>query len=650
MGAVMAKRICVLCMLGFFSLNAVFSEIRSPRIVNLKIAYDEEFQKTTSPDKIEHWVAQISREYEARFGIRFHISKVEPWKSSDQRYSLLDLLTDLRQKVPAHSSDVVLGFTAQHLVLNPEKLGLASFSPGYIVMRRPVSERKALNVLKHEMAHLFGAVDLDEPGHVMHKKCPGATFHEFSSRIIAVHKHRSFSSQGFPLGEAEKSQAIAIYRERQALKKNEINLNLQLALIYLANKDYRSIEKECLAIVDSCPYCPEVFNFLGIARSHLGNYESAHKDFKAALSIDPTCPEIRNNSGINFIRMQKWDQAEKEFKGILGSFPGFAEAVGNLAYVYLRTGRPEMAAQECYTTLSLGMDTCEVMCTLGEALCMQGNFAEAERLSLETRSRYPGQVGPHHNLSQIYLKQKRYTDSIRECRLALEIDPDNLVALKRLATCYGLTGSFDKARLMLQRYSGTESDVHTVFLNLSAAYLEQKQYRLAIEACREALARHPGYTEAHANLAFAYIELGQLQEAESCCFRALENDPHDFETHNLLGIIFKTQGLIEKAEDEFLMAIQSQPDDVDVHLNLAHLYFGTRQFARSALEYKQALKLDPRIGLAYNNLAVIHFYAGSYTEAWDMVNKASETGFSVHPGFIAELKKHQENIRPPRPN
>lgn len=650
MGASMAKRICVLCVLAFFSLNPVFSETRSPRIVNLKIAYDEEFQKTASPARIEQWVAQASCDYEAHFGIQFHVSKIGSWKSSDRRYSLLDLMTDLRQKVPSHSADVVLGFTDQHLVLNPEKMGLACFSNGYILMRRPVSERKAINVLKHEMAHLFGAADLDEPGHVMHKNCTGDTFHTFSSRIITVHKHRSFSSEQYPLAEADKKQAIALYQERKALKKNEIDLNLHLAMIYLANKNYRGIEKECLAIVDSCPYCPEVFNFLGIARSHLGQLQSAQQYFKAALNIDPFCPEIHNNNGINFIRMESWSQAEKEFKKITASFSDFTEALGNLAYVYLRTDRPAQAVQECRKALSLGAETCQVLCTLGEAYFSQGNLEEAERLSLEAQSRFPGQVGPYNNLSLIYLKQKKYADTIHECRLALKIDPDNLVALKRLGTAYGLSGSFEKARLILQRFSETEANVHAEFLNLSAEYLELGQYHLAIKACQEALIRHPGYTEAHANLAFAYFELGQLHEAELSCHRALENDPHDFESHNLLGIIYKTQGIIEKASDEFIKAIQSQPDNVDVNLNLAHLYFESRQFPRSAFHYKKALKLDPGIGLAYNNLAVIHFYEGAYTESWEMAKKASETGFAVHPDFIAELKKQREIIRRPRQN
>ncbi len=88
---------------------------QSLRTVNIKIAPDEEFRNDeTWPTLIRRLVKDSSSDFEKHFGIRFEINAFDAWLSDNSRETTLELLNDLRKKVPQGDGDIVLGFTSQH--------------------------------------------------------------------------------------------------------------------------------------------------------------------------------------------------------------------------------------------------------------------------------------------------------------------------------------------------------------------------------------------------------------------------------------------------------------------------------------------------------------------------------------------------------
>jgi tetratricopeptide (TPR) repeat protein len=53
----------------------------------------------------------------------------------------------------------------------------------------------------------------------------------------------------------------------------------------------------------------------------------------------------------------------------------------------------------------------------------------------------------------------------------------------------------------------------------------------------------------------------------------------------------------------------------------------------AAAQYREAIRLDPRLGSAYNNLALVLFSQGNYQEALDCLSKAEGTGVKINPDF-----------------
>ena len=79
------------------------------------------------------------------------------------------------------------------------------------------------------------------------------------------------------------------------------------------------------------------------------------------------------------------------------------------------------------------------------------------------------------------------------------------------------------------------------------------------------------------------------------------------------------------------------PAEVLLSLGSAHFRNGDVEAAEA--EWKAAIEVNPKLGEAHNNLAVIYMTAGRFKEAETEVKAAEKTGFRVNPQFKDDLKK-----------
>ena len=146
----------------------------------------------------ERLVAAISENFEKRFRIKLNVKNYKPWFSDSSQSSMFALLNDLRAKVKQEESDVVIGITSQYLP-EDDVSGVATYLHGYIMLREVQPEFRMRTILIHELCHLFGAIDLDEPGSIMDFKNPGNEFDEFTEKVILLNRDRDFNPYLFPL-------------------------------------------------------------------------------------------------------------------------------------------------------------------------------------------------------------------------------------------------------------------------------------------------------------------------------------------------------------------------------------------------------------------------------------------------------------------
>ena len=68
-------------------------------------------------------------------------------------------------------------------------------------------------------------------------------------------------------------------------------------------------------------------------------------------------------------------------------------------------------------------------------------------------------------------------------------------------------------------------------------------------------------------------------------------------------------------------------------------YFRTDALPDAEREYRAAIEVDPRLGEAHSNLAVVYKTTGRFSEADSEIKAAEKAGFRVNPQLKEDVKK-----------
>lgn len=140
-----------------------------------------------------------------------------------------------------------------------------------------------------------------------------------------------------------------------------------------------------------------------------------------------------------------------------------------------------------------------------------------------------------------------------------------------------------------------------------AIELFQKAYRmqmegeldLAVSLYKKSLALHPT-AEAHTFLGWTYRFQGKLDEAIDECKKAIERDPGFGNPYNDIGAYLIEKGDLDEAIPWFQKAMQATRYESPAfpHLNLGRVYERQGKWSDAIDCYKQALALNPDYALA----------------------------------------------------
>jgi tetratricopeptide (TPR) repeat protein len=102
---------------------------------------------------------------------------------------------------------------------------------------------------------------------------------------------------------------------------------------------------------------------------------------------------------------------------------------------------------------------------------------------------------------------------------------------------------------------------------------------------------------------------------------------------------------LEARIDE-LRRIQQEPitrfrPPAEVSLALGSAYFRSGNLQTAESEWKAAVDVNPKLGEAHNNLAVIYMETGRLKDAEQSIKNAEKAGFRVNPRLKQDLKERQ---------
>ena len=452
----------------FISSTPVLSQTRE---ISLKVLADENFRRLPNwQQKIEAAVSSASREFETLSGIVFFVRKFEDW-APDHSLDTLDLLTnDLDSRVDREDCDIILAITARS-DLKDRFYGNALFQEAIVVLKDSPEPSLLARCLKHELAHLFGAVHVDDPDSAMDIFSRGGSFDTPNAQIIRLNRGRTFNTRDFPTPQEQRSQAIEIYQEI----KNSINsskaraasghterikyegrqkivyleappekgygrmtadVNILLAQVQLENKDYTAALAECQKALQLVPGNLEVKNLLGIIHRRRGDLDKAIQVYSGILKTEPRRARVFYNLGIAYSKKGDIPAASAAYEKALSLKPNFAEAHLNLGDIYLRQNRIEQAQQEFLRALKLAPRYSQARANLAEAYLRKGDLEGAHQQIEETLAFDPELASAHTVKGNIFHKEGKLDLAIQEYREAISCEPDYDKAHFNLGNCF----------------------------------------------------------------------------------------------------------------------------------------------------------------------------------------------------------------------
>ena len=222
----------------------------------------------------------------------------------------------------------------------------------------------------------------------------------------------------------------------------------------------------------------------------------------------------------------------------------------------------------------------------------------------------------------------------------------------------------DKARADQMYRAGVESmkseaweEAAAQFRGAIAADPEMVMAHYNLGQCRMAQKRYVEAATAYRNTKEAFLRMGQLSEVDR---EKGERDRQD-EIRGLRDNLQQLHTVKDGSAERRAMEIDSRirllesmqfkgnarpAMPAEFPLALGSAYFRQEKLAEAKAEYEEATKLNPKLGAAHNNLAVIYLLTGLPAEAETELSRAEKSGFPVNPRLKEDVKKARAGQKP----
>ena len=197
--------------------------------------------------------------------------------------------------------------------------------------------------------------------------------------------------------------------------------------------------------------------YLESGREYLldGRYNEAISELSLAASLDPKLTEAHNLLGVAYDKKGFGDRARESFERAV-KMEEDADTLNNLGFSLYQNGNYRAAVDRLKRAAKLAPTDERILNNLGLALCRLGKIDEAYKAF----TRATGPLTGNLNTAKMLERFGREDDAIRYYEAAREIDPNNTMALRRLADLYQRVGratESEAARTALALASNTSN-------------------------------------------------------------------------------------------------------------------------------------------------------------------------------------------------
>jgi tetratricopeptide (TPR) repeat protein len=249
-----------------------------------------------------------------------------------------------------------------------------------------------------------------------------------------------------------------------------------------------------------------------------GDAMEAERLYKKAVNADPSYAESYLKLGTLYCDNEKYPQAREQLRIALSKNPKLGAACAALGQVCQDEEHPEEAKQWYLKALDLQYKKTDTSFQLGLICYQERQYDQALHYCQMGIAAGEPNLDGYNLLGSIYLKLQQYPQAEIYYKKALKAEPDNGHTNYNLGLLYGYWKKEEQALHYLQEAEKRGQDDMPIHNNLGALYMNRKEYALAEQQFRRALAlcnTDELKARQHLNIAKLYYNQGRMDDART---------------------------------------------------------------------------------------------------------------------------------------
>jgi tetratricopeptide (TPR) repeat protein len=253
-----------------------------------------------------------------------------------------------------------------------------------------------------------------------------------------------------------------------------------------------------------------------------------------------------------------------------------------------------------------------------------GRDAEAEPQYKKLIEDFPGKFDAYVLLSNLYVKQGRFQDSLDLLKHLERIEPSDSLAHYYLGRTYELMERYPQAEAEYMRVFESDPTLSRGSVELLRVLLRNKKTDKAKALCERMLQKDP--TNALARKVLGHLMLGESKLDEALkhlvVLEGIEADASD--TRFKIALIQMEKRNYEEATRELNLVLATKPDHSEARYYLASIYAGSGKRTEALEELLAIPKGDPMFVKAHTFAAFVLRQDNQLQRAQDVVAEARE--------------------------
>jgi Predicted N-acetylglucosaminyl transferase len=235
----------------------------------------------------------------------------------------------------------------------------------------------------------------------------------------------------------------------------------------------------------------------------------------------------------------------------------------------------------------------------------------------------------------IYARLKGSFDiAISECKKAVNIFPENIVAKVILANTYLSAKQNEEAIKIYSEIIKDKPEFVSSYYDLGKAYIMADKQDEAISIYKNVLDVDSKSVPARLAIAELLLRKGSIEEATKMVGEVIELDPENIMAHNLLGKVNLAGTEYEKAETEFSKMIELKSDTFEGHFNMARIKFAQGEYDECIEHCNIALQTKTADVRVHNILGMAFLKKGKLSNAVAVFNKILSINSDFVPAYL----------------